>query len=120
MPVRLQRRRTKGWRAPEGAVYVGRPTRFGNPARIVQEDHGLVVQWGINGGGVGTWPDQTAARRFATELYESWINRPEQADTRALFRALLHGRDLLCWCPADEPCHADVLLELANSPTGSI
>lgn len=31
MPERIQRRRTAGWRMPEGAVYVGRPTRFGNP-----------------------------------------------------------------------------------------
>lgn len=30
-PVRIQRLRTKGWRMPEGAVYVGRPTLFGNP-----------------------------------------------------------------------------------------
>lgn len=28
--------------------------------------------------------------------------------------AELRGRDLACWCPLDQPCHADVLLELAN------
>ncbi|TGZ14701.1 hypothetical protein DV517_61840 [Streptomyces sp. S816] len=117
-PNRIQRRRTKGWRAPEGAVYVGRPTRFGNPARLIHVDNGLIVQWGTNGGVVGTWPTGGAeARRFATELYASWINRPEQADTRALFRALLHGRDLTCWCPLDQPCHADVLLAIANETT---
>jgi len=26
----------------------------------------------------------------------------------------LAGKDLACWCPLDQPCHADVLLELAN------
>ncbi|SII07108.1 Uncharacterised protein [Mycobacteroides abscessus subsp. abscessus] len=26
----------------------------------------------------------------------------------------LAGHDLACWCPLDQPCHADVLLELAN------
>ncbi|WP_019732123.1 DUF4326 domain-containing protein [Mycobacterium avium] len=26
----------------------------------------------------------------------------------------LAGHDLACWCPPDQPCHADVLLELAN------
>lgn len=26
----------------------------------------------------------------------------------------LAGKDLACWCPLDRPCHADVLLELAN------
>ncbi len=30
-PQRIQRKRTKGWRMPEGAVYVGRPTKWGNP-----------------------------------------------------------------------------------------
>lgn len=129
MPQRIQRRRTRGWRtedhttSPLGAVYVGRPTRFGNPARIYPADDvnsGLLVQWGHDGGVVGTWPaDGRDARRFATELYRNWINQPEQADTRTLFHALLHGRDLTCWCPLPEPgqpdhCHAAVLLQLAN------
>lgn len=26
----------------------------------------------------------------------------------------LRGKDLVCWCPLEEPCHADVLLEWAN------
>ena len=30
-------------------------------------------------------------------------------------RRELAGRDLACWCPLDEPCHADVLLEVANT-----
>lgn len=120
-PARIQRRRTKGWRKPEGAVYVGRPTRFGNPARLVRADHGLVVQWDATGAGVGTWPaDGLDARQFATELYANWLAQPEQTDTRRLFRALLHGRDLMCWCPLPaegEPdhCHAAILLELANA-----
>jgi hypothetical protein len=32
----------------------------------------------------------------------------------AVLRRDLTGRDLACWCPLDRPCHADVLLELAN------
>ncbi|MDX3230565.1 DUF4326 domain-containing protein [Streptomyces sp. ME19-01-6] len=119
-PSRIQRKRTPGWRKPEGAVYVGRPTRFGNPARLVQAEHGLTVQWGATGGSVGTYPiDGVEARRFATELYRFWITQPEQGEQRRLFRALLAGRDLMCWCPLPEPgqpdhCHASVLLELAN------
>jgi hypothetical protein len=31
--------------------------------------------------------------------------------------AELAGHDLACWCPLDQLCHADVLLEIANSPT---
>jgi len=26
----------------------------------------------------------------------------------------LRGKDLACWCPLDQPCHADILLEVAN------
>jgi hypothetical protein len=119
-PTRIQRRRTKGWRAPAGAAYVGRPTRFGNPARLIRADHGLIVRWDPNGMPVGTWPaDGLDARRYATELYQSWINEPEQESLRNLARQLLHGRDLTCWCPLPaegqpDHCHAAVLLQLAN------
>jgi hypothetical protein len=34
MPKRIQRKRTKGWKIPEGAVYVGRPTIYGNPFHL--------------------------------------------------------------------------------------
>ncbi|MFI0233114.1 DUF4326 domain-containing protein [Streptomyces sp. NPDC017086] len=122
-PARIQRRRTKGWRKPEWSVYVGRPTRFSNPARILPAgdiNGGLIVQWSLNGMPVGTWPaDGLDARRYATELYRSWINQPEQESLRNLARVLLRGRDLTCWCPLPAPgqpdhCHATVLLEIAN------
>lgn len=121
-PRRIQRRRTKGWRTPPGAVYVGRPTRFGNPYRLIRQDAGWIVRFGDHGGGVGTFHNTYEARRYATEAFRVWINLPEQADTRRLFRQLLQGRDLTCWCPLPEPgqpdhCHAAVLLEIANQPT---
>lgn len=51
-PQRIQRKRTKGWRMPEGAVYVGRPSRWGNPWSV-----GHAVYAGLSGymagGGVG-------------------------------------------------------------------
>jgi hypothetical protein len=129
-PIRIQRRRVRGWRtadhvtSPLGAVYVGRPTRFGNPARIICADHGLLVQWGETGGSVGVWTNEAEARRYATEVYRTWIKQPEQAEQLRLFRALLHGRDLTCWCPlpADgEPdhCHAAVLISLVNEESAS-
>ncbi|MGW1615756.1 DUF4326 domain-containing protein [Streptomyces sp. NPDC002285] len=118
-PRRIQRRRTKGWRAPDGAVYVGRPTRFGNPYRLVRQDNGWAVQFGDHGVGVGTFPTGHEARRYATEAFRVWIQQAEQAEQLRLFRALLHGRGLTCWCPlpADgqpDHCHAAVLLKLAN------
>ncbi|NUO43685.1 MAG: DUF4326 domain-containing protein [Streptomyces sp.] len=126
-PRRIQRRRTKGWRAadhttsPLGAVYVGRPTRFGNPARLIHTDHGPRILWGETDI-IGGWPaNGQSARGYATELYRTWITQPEQAEQLRLFRTLLHGRDLTCWCPLPidgqpDHCHAAVLLELANQP----
>lgn len=124
-PARIQRRRTKGWRAPEHATYVGRPTRFGNPYRLVRQDNGWTVQFGDHGGGVGLFPSDAEARRYATEAFRVWIQQPGQADQLRLFRALLHGRDLTCWCPLPaegEPdhCHAAVLLSIANEPAPAV
>jgi len=115
-PQRIQRRRTKGWRIPEGAVYVGRPTMFGNPYRIGQ------AVWIRSD---NEWERFTiSTRQVAVSLYRRWA----MADTvdlhdfplehvylqHALAVRPLGGHDLVCWCPLDEPCHADVLLELAN------
>ncbi|MEH0574350.1 DUF4326 domain-containing protein [Streptomyces sp. B21-108] len=125
-PHRIQRRRTKGWRAedhttsPLGAVYVGRPTRFGNPFRVAYDPD--TKGWHVaaaNGFSVGTFPTDAEARRYATDAFRVWLNQPERESLRALFRSLLHGRDLACWCPLPEPgrpdhCHAAVLLELSN------
>lgn len=33
-PQRIQRKRTKGWKMPENTVYVGRPSKWGNPFTI--------------------------------------------------------------------------------------
>ena len=95
-PKRIQRKRTKGWKMPEGAVYVGRPTKWGNPYKVT--------------------PDCTAEE--AVSLYRQTIERgprnlcefPDCFDIRAELR----GKDLACWCPLDQACHADVLLEIAN------
>ncbi|WP_202548984.1 DUF4326 domain-containing protein [Streptomyces sp. SID8352] len=111
-PRRIQRRRTKGWRAPHGAVYVGRGTRWGNPNRIVPADFG---GWDVthdHGSTVGTFASKHDARLFAVESYRAHLE--DHADLAVRARRDLAGRDLMCWCPLDEPCHADVLLELAN------
>jgi hypothetical protein len=129
-PIRIKRERTTGWRladhttSPLGATYVGRPTRFGNPYRLIRQGAGWVVQFGDHGGSVGTFHSDSEARRYATEAFRVWINLLEQADILRLFRALLHGRDLVCWCPlpADgqpDHCHAAVLLQLVNQEVTS-
>lgn len=103
-PQRIQLRRTKGWRKPEGAVVVARPTKWGNPYRVTAGNH-------------CTYPanraDVVRLFRQAVEAdrdYGRNICGFHYADL-----AELRGKDLACWCPLDQPCHADVLLELANA-----
>jgi hypothetical protein len=89
-PQRIQLRRIKGWRKPEGAISVARPHKWGNP--FVVGEHGI----------------RTAAD--AVEHFRMWL--PGQALYDQLSE--LTGHDLMCFCDLDQPCHADVLLELAN------
>ena len=112
-PVRIQRKRTKGWRMPDGAIYVGRPSRFGN--RYKADDCGeCLYDAGHMGSHAPLGPDG------AVHEYRSWLN-VELWHFDATFLASLRGRDLVCWCPLEDeagirvPCHADVLLELANA-----
>ena len=79
---------------PEGAVYVGRPSRFGNPYPV--ECFGSIERV------------MTMYRRFLTET-------PIGRDVAVAAQQHLRGKDLACWCPLDQPCHADVLLEIANA-----
>jgi hypothetical protein len=104
-PKRIQRKRTKGWRMPEGAVYVGRPTEWGNPWTV-----GTIatIEW-PSGRFEVSFREVEITPHIAVALYR-WAFTP---DVEAM-RAELAGRDLACWCPLDQPCHADVLLELAN------
>lgn len=110
MPQRIQRHRTRGWRMPEGAVYVGRPSKWGNPFdyRVTMSDDEISA---------------AEARQFVTDAYrdrlagsDDYPGDPLYEGTPAYYeiRAELAGRDLACWCPLDQPCHADVLLEIAN------
>lgn len=107
MPERIQLRRTKGWRKPEGAVVVARPARWGNPFVV-----GAPYRNGrLPGGGVehGT----VASRAHAVNLYRGYLE--DRPDLVTAIRAELAGRDLCCWCPPEAPCHVDVLLEVANA-----
>ncbi len=115
-PKRIQRKRTKGWRMPKGAVYVGRPSKWGNPYVV----------------GLALWSPRvhvdTAVRdaQHAVDLYRRWlvgaVTRTDQGPVTSAFLTMgdprdLAGRDLVCWCPLDQPCHADVLLTIANEAT---
>lgn len=92
-PVRVQLRRTKGWKMPTNTVKVDRATKWGNPFRVGQP-------------GIATAQD--AVDRFIL-VHEA----PEFRLIREEIRRELRGKNLACWCKR-APCHADVLLRLAN------
>jgi len=92
MPIRVQRKRSRDWRMPADTVYVGRPTKWGNP-------------FAVGSPGVSSASE-------AVELYRDWIKAELNANPRFLDPLL--GKNLACWCPLDKPCHVDVLLELLS------
>jgi len=111
-PKRIQMTRQRPWRADNpDAVRVDRNGKWGNPfpvgAHIGQKwDHGAEVEW-----------VDVRDRAHAVELFARWVESDWYGARR--IRSDLHelrGHDLACWCPLDAPCHADVLLELANAP----
>lgn len=109
MPERIQLRRTKGWRKPEGAIVVTRPTKWGNPWRV-----GSTTWTVLPGGVIDREPHPPLTAEQAVESYRNSVTHdPLFAEA---IRAELAGRDLCCWCPPGQPCHADVLLEIANAP----
>lgn len=96
-PRRIQLRRTRGWRKPVRAVVVSRPSKWGNPFLV-----------GIHPLPGGTTREQ-AIQKYRRAL--TGLDLPFDYDD---VRRELRGKDLACWCPLDQPCHADVLLEIAN------
>ncbi|MFF8590013.1 DUF4326 domain-containing protein [Streptomyces sp. NPDC015220] len=119
-PTRIQRRRVRGWCAPEGAVYVGRGTRWGNPYKVTKCGPTHSVIDSRTGGVIYGSRDEADARRVAVDWYRAWF--ASKPGLYAAVRRQFAGRDLMCWCPLPEPgdpdhCHAAVLLAAANSPS---
>lgn len=109
MPERIQLSRKKGWRKPENTVVVARPSRWGNPFAV----GGLAWFETLNGRFGGIVQDRETAVRF----FREWFTYGDSENARAsrdMVLARLAGKNLACWCPLDQPCHADVLLEIAN------
>lgn len=154
-PQRIQLRRTKGWRKPEGAIVVARPSKWGNPFRLGERMGGLVHygpkhlerfgrEWDFEGriSADGMSHHMWFSADDVVETYVRWATRDEVVELFRLtlfdptpgmllaypsrsghflkvdigdIKRELRGHDLACWCPLDEPCHADVLLEVANA-----
>ena len=81
---------------PPDTIYVGRPTVWGNPYIV----------------GSKLLSGETLDEAKAVELYRQHVAVVFDPKT---IRERLGGKNLACWCPLDRPCHADVLLELANA-----
>lgn len=124
MPERLQRKRTAGWKAPAGAKYVGRGSKFGNPWSVRQEGDAWIVQWTghsrlpdeyahpHNGAYRVTCAYQTTAHDESVRYYRDWL-RTVRHDLVEAARKELAGHDLLCWCGDGVACHGDPLLGVA-------
>lgn len=136
-PARIQRKRTAGWQMPENAVYVGRPTRWGNPFNFRSSEYcWAALSFGCRG-------DRLGRQEASVRAFRDWIDpghgrrtmkmeeQPKmmagdkecalgplisagEAPSMDDIRSVLRGKDLACWCALGDPCHADVLLELAN------
>lgn len=84
---------------PSSAIYVGRPTVWGNP--FSHRKHGTLAEFVVD------------SRDEAVDSYREWLLAQPELVSRA--RSELSGKDLVCWC-APARCHASVLIEIANSP----
>lgn len=151
-PQRIQLRRSSGWRKPEGAVVVSRPTKWGNPFGYRTRD-GLArvpavetpgAEWEYEGrisadgmrhdyhhpdGTITICHVRYMTRAEIVQTYRAalltspesylgrWVgkhpNQRREYITVDHVRRELAGKDLCCWCPLSEPCHADVLLRVA-------
>jgi hypothetical protein len=89
-PTRIQRKRTKGWKMPKNTVYVGRPTKWGNPFPVTQHFN-------------------------RAEAFKQYCLFVDKWDLEEDAKKELKGKNLACWCKVGELCHADVLLQIANS-----
>jgi hypothetical protein len=107
-PKRIQLRRTKGWRMPEGAVVCTRPGGRGNP--FAHRDPAIAKRM------FRAWLLGTCR---GSDLLDCRVVLGDLEGRRAAILATmedLRGKDLACWCAPTFDCHVDVLLELANAP----
>jgi len=94
-PQRIQRRRATGWKMPPNTVYVGRPTKWGNPFFV---------------GRHFSTPEQAVA------AYRQWLDSSLPGQKLKYEQiSELRGKNLACWCAPNIPCHADILLEILNN-----
>ena len=115
-PQRLQLSRHKGFNLQQSSIalnglpakIVARPGRWGNPFKIAD----IAKRYDL---------DPVDAQAKAVDLCTQWLIgaldkslTPGPAPSRDLIRSELRGHNLACWCKPGTPCHAEVLIEIAN------
>lgn len=120
-PKRVQMTRRHPWRADNpDAVIVARPSRWGNPYRVIRHTEPGCEGWAVvrDGWNLACFGDthDTQAHHHAQQRAVDYFERDVLP---RLDLTPLRGRDLACWCPLDQPCHADVLLSIANGGDGT-
>ena len=116
-PVRVQRKRTKGYKMPPNTKSVTRPGKFGNPYKI-----GMHNVWDIKDLKTGKSLKNYLIEKNGENKYHDVEDvllayRQKISASQAMQRLIKHylkGKNLACFCPLDKPCHADILLEVAN------
>lgn len=115
-PKRIQLSRKKGWRMPPNTVIVSRPSKWGNPF----EWREAMYELGCTEQEAKQWAKETYLELAMLALSDQ-PRRPTSiigCETEKTFirenLGSLAGKNIACWCPLDKPCHADILLELAN------
>lgn len=124
LPERVRLSRKKGWKMPPNTVSVARPGRWGNPHFVSRWRDARTCVALFEDTVKGIWNPTTSAHLpeawngYAEHV--AWLRRMGASPLELLGE--LKGKNLACWCSLDQPCHAHVLIRLANQdaaePTG--
>lgn len=121
MPKRIQRKRTRGWKMPPNTVYVGRPSKWGNPFKVDKTFYKefILTQSPINNVSIEfqfrVFHTKKEAIERSLNLYKKYLRKLFKNDFWKMgMHVELKGKNLACFCKEGEPCHADILLKLAN------
>jgi hypothetical protein len=108
--IRLQR--TKGWRIPPNTRKVDRSTKFGNPFEVARYGAPEAIRL------YRAWLTDELTDGEIVDSYPPLVARHLIARRHTVLASLaeLRGMTLACWCLPSSPCHADILLEIANLP----
>ena len=93
-PQRIQRKRTKGWKAPANTLNATRPGAHGNPYKMLDESDG--------------------ERALSLARFESHLDKINRYDYQILIEQVRAADYVMCWCPLDKPCHVDIWIRRAK------